>query len=163
MARLPTQQAQALADAGATGSVMSVRFTADGKYCLTGGRDRLVRLWNPQTGLLIKSYKGHGFEVNDAVASTDNSRIASGSADKHAYVWDVSTGNVLRKFRGHGAVNAVRFSKESVVVFSASYDASVSAWDCRSNNSEPIQRLTEAKDSVTSLQVPTRRRRRRRK
>ncbi len=101
---------------GHEGSVLSVRFTGDGQYCLSGGRDKLVRLWNPQTGLLIKAYKGHGFEVNDAVASLDNSRIASGSADKHAFVWDVSTGTVTRRFRGHtGIVNAVRFSTDATV------------------------------------------------
>eukprot|EP00569_Conticribra_weissflogii_P003363 CAMPEP_0171331672 /NCGR_PEP_ID=MMETSP0878-20121228/2847_1 /TAXON_ID=67004 /ORGANISM="Thalassiosira weissflogii, Strain CCMP1336" /LENGTH=406 /DNA_ID=CAMNT_0011832249 /DNA_START=55 /DNA_END=1275 /DNA_ORIENTATION=+ len=29
------------------GPIHIVRFTADGKYCVTGGNDRTVRLWNP--------------------------------------------------------------------------------------------------------------------
>ena len=32
---------------GHDGPVQVVRFTSDGKYCLTGGHDRNVRLWNP--------------------------------------------------------------------------------------------------------------------
>mmetsp|Transcript_76766 Transcript_76766/g.115508 ORF Transcript_76766/g.115508 Transcript_76766/m.115508 type:complete len:372 (+) Transcript_76766:174-1289(+) len=32
---------------GHDGPVQVVRFTNDGKYCLTGGHDRTVRLWNP--------------------------------------------------------------------------------------------------------------------
>jgi mitogen-activated protein kinase organizer 1 len=53
---------------GHQGAVMAVRFNRDGGYCLTCGRDRLVKLWNPHTQLLIKTYKGHGMEVNDADA-----------------------------------------------------------------------------------------------
>ena len=33
------------------------------KYVLTGGQDRSVRLWNPDTGTEIKVYTGHGYEV----------------------------------------------------------------------------------------------------
>ena len=33
------------------------------KYVLTGGQDRLVRLWNPQLGTEIKAYSAHGYEV----------------------------------------------------------------------------------------------------
>lgn len=33
------------------------------KYCLSGGQDRSIRLWNPSTGKEIKSYKSHGYEV----------------------------------------------------------------------------------------------------
>jgi WD40 repeat protein len=33
------------------------------KYCLSGGQDRTIRLWNPATGNEIKAYKGHGYEV----------------------------------------------------------------------------------------------------
>lgn len=40
----------------------------NGQYCLTGGRDKLVKLWNPLTQLCIKTYKGHSSEVNDIAA-----------------------------------------------------------------------------------------------
>ena len=33
------------------------------KYVLTGGQDRVVRLWNPQLGTEIKAYSAHGYEV----------------------------------------------------------------------------------------------------
>ena len=38
----------------------------DGNYCLTCGNDKSVRLWNPHSGLLLKTYMGHGQEVLDA-------------------------------------------------------------------------------------------------
>ena len=39
--------------------------TGDGNYCLTCGSDKTVKLWNPHTGLLLKTYVGHGQEVLD--------------------------------------------------------------------------------------------------
>lgn len=36
-----------------------------GKHLLTGSQDRLVRLYNPSSGLLVQKYAGHGYEVLD--------------------------------------------------------------------------------------------------
>lgn len=33
------------------------------KYILSGGQDRTVRLWNPDSGTEIKSFVAHGYEV----------------------------------------------------------------------------------------------------
>jgi len=33
------------------------------KYLLSGGQDRVIRLWNPSVGTEIKAYSGHGYEV----------------------------------------------------------------------------------------------------
>src|ERR1700733_7910867 len=33
------------------------------KYVLTGGQDRVVRLWNHNLGTMIKAYSAHGYEV----------------------------------------------------------------------------------------------------
>ena len=73
----------------------------DGNYCLTGGSDKSVKLWNPHRSRLLKSYSGHGYEVMDAQGSSDNSQICSGGMDKAVVVFDVATGNAVRKYRGH--------------------------------------------------------------
>lgn len=139
------------------GPVRNVRFNGSGGYCLTCGSDKQVKLWNPHKGTLLKTYTGHGYEVLDATASQDNGRVASCGEDRMVILWDVATGQVIRKFRGHTQrVNAVKFNQpEATVILSASYDASLRAWDCRSRSYDPIQIMEDAKDSVTSLQVST--------
>lgn len=47
------------------------KFSVDGSYLLTCGSDKKLKLWNPLTGLLLKTYGGHANEVTDAVGSCD--------------------------------------------------------------------------------------------
>ncbi|EGD72466.1 mitogen-activated protein kinase organizer 1 [Salpingoeca rosetta] len=139
---------------GHVGPVMAVRFNVDGQYCLTCGKDRLVKLWNPHTQMLIKTYQGHGFEVNDACASPGNSTFLSCSADKMVIYWDVASGKPIRKYRAHGQrINCIRLNEEGTVAVSGSYDATAKLWDLRSSSREPIQTLSEAKDSIPAVDV----------
>lgn len=45
---------------GHEGAVLGVKFNKSGTYCMTCGKDRTLKLWNPHSGLLIKTYPGHG-------------------------------------------------------------------------------------------------------
>lgn len=84
-------------------------MSVDGAYCLTCGSNRRVKLWNPYTGSLLKTYSGHADEVMDAQSSCDSGQIVSGALDKSVIVWDVATGTPTRRYRGHaGAVTSVR-------------------------------------------------------
>lgn len=178
-AAVPTKVHATLA--GHEGAVMAVRYSAQGDYALSGGADRTVRLWNPGTGLLIKSYQAHAHGVLGVCASVsthalphrnlistecfprdlrvlwlqaDNSRLASCGGDKQVFFWDVATGAVLRKFRGHdGKVNCVEFAAKGDCLVSGGYDRSVRVWDCRSKSWDPIQTMDLFGDAVTSVCV----------
>lgn len=83
--------------------------SVDGSYALTCGSDKKLKLWNPETGILLKTYAGHGDEVTDASGSCDSCHIVSSSSDKSIIYWDVSTGQPLRRLRQHaGAVTCVK-------------------------------------------------------
>lgn len=62
---------------GHEGGTHVVRFNKNGNYCVSGGGDRKVTLWNPATGKQIKSYAGHGREVLDLALCKDNRMIVS--------------------------------------------------------------------------------------
>jgi len=137
------------------GSIRAVRFNVDGEYCLTCGSDKTLKLWNPFKQILLKTYSGHGQDVLDADSSTDSSKLVSCSADRTVVLWDVETGKLIRKYRGHTSkVNTVKFNQpDCSVIFSASYDCTVRCWDCRTRNTEAIQIIDDAKDSISSLQL----------
>jgi len=136
------------------GAVRAVRHNQDGNYLLTCGSDKTLKLWNPDRGLVLKTYTGHGYEVMDARGSCDNAQLLSGGMDKAVIVWEVGSGTPVRKFRGHaGMVNCVRFNEDSSAALSGSLDGTVKIWDVRSKRQEPIQTLEESGDSVTSIDV----------
>ncbi|KAL6558919.1 hypothetical protein OROMI_019269 [Orobanche minor] len=149
-ANIPRAEANVLR--GHEGAVLAARFNSNGEYCLSCGKDRTIRLWNPHRGIHVKTYKSHGREVRDVHVTTDNSKLCSCGGDRQVFYWDVATGRVIRKFRGHDSeVNAVKFNEYASVVVSAGYDRSVRAWDCRSHSTEPIQIIDTFSDSVMSI------------
>uniref|UniRef100_A0A0E0CLQ7 Uncharacterized protein n=1 Tax=Oryza meridionalis TaxID=40149 RepID=A0A0E0CLQ7_9ORYZ len=151
-ARLPRTEARVLS--GHEGAVLAVRFNRDGNYCLSCGKDRIIRLWNPHTGALVKPYKSHGREVRDVNSSSDNAKLVSCGGDRQVFYWDVASARVIRKFRGHNSeINSVKFNEFNTVVVSAGYDRTVRAFDCRSQSSDPIQTIDTFQDSVMSVNL----------
>eukprot|EP00879_Flechtneria_rotunda_P024816 GHRR01026334.1.p1 GENE.GHRR01026334.1~~GHRR01026334.1.p1 ORF type:complete len:291 (+),score=65.69 GHRR01026334.1:131-1003(+) len=137
---------------GHEGPVTAVKFNSKGSYCVSCGKDRTLRLWNPHKGFAIKVYKGHGYEVRDVSVSNDNSQMASVGGDKQVFLWDVASGNVIRKFRGHDAtINAVVHGANDEVLITGGYDQCVKIWDLKSRSIDALQTVRVFKDDVTSV------------
>ena len=146
---------------GHTAPLQVVAFTPDGRYLLTAGQDRTISLWNPfrppagdadTGGLLIKQYRGHGYEVVDVAVAPDNARFVSCGGDKCALVWDTASGAIARKLWGHDArINCVALNAEATVLLTASDDRRVRAWDLRASARAPLQTWAEATDNATSV------------
>jgi len=174
---LPTVPAARLV--GHKGSIQAIQFTADGKYCLTGGQDRAVRLWNPTRidpvhlqpppkleaggsyplaviphALSIQTYEGGYGTAVSALTIDSASSVLIASSDKVVVVTDVVTAQVKCRFHGHtGLINAVALTNGPEVYLSASYDSTVRIWDARSRTQTPIQILSDATDSVACVEV----------
>lgn len=135
---------------GHTSGVLALAVTQNDRYLLSASQDKTLRLWNPHTGVHVKTYSGpHNYEVNDVIIGADNAKFISCGGDQQFFQWDVTTAQVIRKFVGHDRkVNALAFGPGQDVVLSASHDRSVRIWDLRSRDRGSIQALTEAADSV---------------
>ncbi|KAE8355746.1 WD40-repeat-containing domain protein [Aspergillus coremiiformis] len=148
------------------GPVNAVTFSSyPGTYVLTGSSDRAVHLSRAipnQTGTSsvettspIQRYEAHGYSVLDVAVAGDNARFASVGGDRQVFLWDVEQGITVKRWSGHGArVEAVQFAGQGdSVVVSGSADTTINLWDTRSNSTKPIQTLTEATDTVSSIHV----------
>jgi len=132
--------------------VTTVKFNSDGAYCMSGGVDKLCKLWNPHTGRLIKVYKAHAYAISDLCISSDNAAFASGGLDKAVFLWDVTQDAPTRRLRGHTeAVNCVTFCAGNGVLASGSYDGTLRLWDIKSRAVVPLMTLAGFKDSVTAV------------
>jgi WD40 repeat protein len=81
--------------------VRGVAFSRDGSLLLTGGRDRMVRLWDVKTVKELRRFEGHTDYIHVVTFSPDGGRALSGGDDGTVRLWDLSTGQELRCFARH--------------------------------------------------------------
>gem|GEM_PF-827246 len=126
----------AMPDSGHATPVVSSRFpcssvaiSSDGRL-LASGQGLEVRLWDLETGMMVRTLMGHEGTVRGVAFSPDGATIASGSEDATVRVWDVATGTERRVLKGHApGVLSVAFSPDGATVASGSDDSTVRVWD----------------------------------
>jgi DNA-binding SARP family transcriptional activator/WD40 repeat protein/energy-coupling factor transporter ATP-binding protein EcfA2 len=78
--------------ADATGGVLSVGFTPDGRYAVTTGTNGDVTLWDPSTGDAIDTFAGHAGAANSAAFSPDGKTLYASSLDGTILAWAIDHG-----------------------------------------------------------------------
>lgn len=82
-------------------SSASARFSPDGRFLLTAGRDGMIRLRDAASWRCVQTFTGHTYEVLSAFLTPDNRFLVSSSQDRTLKVWDAETGRCIRTFRGY--------------------------------------------------------------
>ena len=110
----------------------------NGKIVGSGGNesDRSVRLWDVETGNLLKTLKGHtSNEVESVNFSPDGKTIVSSGRDRGVRLWDANTGNLLKTLTGHTDwISSTSFSPDSKTIVSGSWDKTVRLWNVETGN-----------------------------
>lgn len=116
-------------------SVVSVKFSPDGKYFATGLMNGEIRLWQTSDNKQLRIYKGHTAWVWAFAFSPDSRMLASGSADSTIKLWDVHTGECLKTLsKNTNKVYSVAFSPDGRILASASQDQTIKLWDIATGN-----------------------------
>src|SRR5262249_27204237 len=118
----------------------------DGRTLATGGRDRIVRLWDVSTGRPKEEMTGHHGQVLSLCFSPDGKTLASGAAfddlgrapngerlaapGGQAKLWDVREGKRLRTLDDpHAAVYHLAFGRDGRTLFTGS--TRLRKWDLK--------------------------------
>lgn len=135
------------------GSVSALSVSCDKKHLVTGGRNGEVRIWDVQTGKVIRTaLMGHREEITCVAFSLDEKRVVSGSRDHELRIWDSKTleqvGTSLAEHTE--AVHCVSFSPDGGQIASGSADNAVCVWNITAT-SPAVQVLRGHNRSVTDL------------
>jgi len=95
----------------------SVAWSADGTTIVGGSENGFVGIFDPETGEVLQSCKGHGDEDVTSVAfSPDGTKIVSGSLDNFVFIWDAETGKAVNKFFIFPQIRLVAWSPDGTQV-----------------------------------------------
>ncbi len=121
---------------GHKGGIMCARFSPDGQYAISGGKDQRVVLWDLATGDMVRHFTGHTESINSVAFSPDGKTILSGSADHSITLWDIETEEIIWSAKQHAkSVRSVAFSPDGTKVISGGEDAAIRLWDSQTGES----------------------------
>jgi len=95
---------------GHSDSVGSIVFSPDGTSLVSGSDDKTIKLWDMQTGGVVKTFQGHTKAVCSVSISADCTTIASGSRDDIIRLWNIQTGECHQITMQYDQVIQVFFS-----------------------------------------------------
>src|SRR6185369_6923530 len=66
---------------GHTQSVNAVAFSPDNRWLASGGKDDVIKIWDLNTGNILRTLYGHSSNINALAVSDDGQLLASGSGN----------------------------------------------------------------------------------
>ena len=117
--------------------VWSVTFSSDGVFLASGGFDCTVKLWDTQTGGIIRTFSGHKDWVRSVSISADSTMIVSGSTDETIRLWNIQTGECCHVIEQQAEVLQISFlATDSKKLIAGSRDK-VQQWDINGHKIGP--------------------------
>ncbi|OSD08495.1 dynein regulator [Trametes coccinea BRFM310] len=77
------------------------RSNRPGAYVATGARDKTIKIWDTQTGQLLRTLQGHDNWVRSLVFHPSGKFLLSASDDKTIRVWELATGRCVKTVEAH--------------------------------------------------------------
>ena len=126
---------------GHAGPILSIQFAPDAKTVLTCSTDRSLKLWEAQSGKLIRTFTNHTDSVHCVavrpVRQPDEQlpwTAASAGDDKTVRVWQPAIGRMVRIIRKHeGSIFALAYAPDGSKLFSGGAEGVIRVIDADSD------------------------------
>ena len=116
--------------------VKCISFSPDGASLVSGSNDKTVKLWDAQTGGVVKTFCGHTGYVVSVSISADYTTIASGSWGLIC-LWDIKTRECFHTIKQQETVYHVGFSPIDPQHLISVSHGKVWQWDAKGQGIKP--------------------------
>ncbi|MFB2876073.1 hypothetical protein [Floridanema aerugineum] len=130
--------------------VSAVIFAADMSKIISGSFDRTLKVWNYQTGELIRVISENTGAVY-ALAFSDNlNLLAQGGSEQNIKLWEIETGALVEICKEHsGSVRAIAINYNGQILASGSYDGTIKLWELET--AKEIKTFTKHSGAVSAI------------
>jgi WD40 repeat protein len=125
----PGQNLEQRIQLGHSANVTSVSISTDERYALTGSDDETAKLWDLQTGRLIRTFSGHVQDVNVVAFAPGGEFAITGSSDRTAKLWHVASGREVREFDSNSPFISAGFTSDGRYLVTGHYHDRATLWD----------------------------------
>lgn len=125
-------QAPARVYEGHESAVEAIAYVAEGDRVLTGSADKSVRLWDLDSGSLVRTFRGHDDFVSKVAVGFGGHVLASGGLDGVVRLWQPGSSRRLRSLTpGRGPIGALAASPTANDVAVGTGDGVIRIYDTR--------------------------------
>ncbi|QSE98292.1 WD40 domain-containing protein [Fulvivirga lutea] len=130
-----SQKLETVIQRGHISVIKTVATTPDGRYLLTGSRDKTIILWELKTGRKLRTFFGHTNTINDLAVSKDGSFFISSGADGRAIQWSIIDGKILNTFSiSEEYLTSVALSYDDKYLVTAGFESKAYLWNLNSGD-----------------------------
>jgi WD40 repeat protein len=116
---------------------------------ISGSQDGTLKIWNLNTGKLVRTITAHDGSINAISTTPDGLQVISGSDDKTLKIWNLNTGNLEHTIPAHNrSVNAVSITPDGLVI-SGSDDKTLKVWNLKTG--KVLHTLVGHRATVTAV------------
>lgn len=134
---------------GHTDGVMCLQFCDSSNILITGSYDKTIRIWNLETGEVVRVLTGHTRCVR--ALQFDDAKLVTGSMDHTLKIWSLQTGQCIRTLEGH-TDGIVSLHFDSRILASGSVDTTIKVWNFETGECCTLRGHTDWVNSVRIYQ-----------
>lgn len=109
--------------------INEVLYSADGQHIYTAGEDHVIKVWEVNSGIDIRTFSGHQAGVRSMALSADGRQLISGDASGKVLVWDTQSGDMVTSFDAHeDAINEIKYMPDGSSFLTGSADKRIKRW-----------------------------------
>ena len=114
------------------GGVTALALAHNQRFCVTGGGDAKVRVWDLRSREMVAGFAEHGAAVTGLAIYRDDAHVLSCSRDKSFICWDLRKEcRVSQHVQRMGALHAIAVTRDQSLVVTCGMEKKLNLWDLR--------------------------------